>query len=286
MADANLYSMIFTAAFIVLMLVGLYTYIWWEHYRPAKKMEKKLRKLGYKIHRRDGPLVSIRTLDPGEWDWAIVLFVFGFEEDEVILDIKFGIPRGHPLKEYEGDNFYEKSTAARTSFDQTHEAIGRVLNEAREFLDEQVTKREEAIRPVKWADVHSLSSVARDLRDALQDVPEFDRIEPDIEQLRQVCEAFKDIAEREWELKEKDERKDVDWVQIEEGPAAGYHIAVVPLEEGDIGHKDEWKGILKEKTSTGSEVQTTSPYKDGALEGIQEIVEILIDEGTMEPQNE
>ena len=72
------------------------------------------------------------------------------------------------------------------------------------------------------------------------------------------------------------------WKKIENGPGKGYHIGVLPLEGGDFGGKyDTHVGYIKEDLNT----RTTGSKAIHTLEAIKEVVEVKIEEGTLEPNN-
>lgn len=270
----NILFLISLCAFCALCI---FIMIRWKE-RHARRLAKKLKALRYNVEYKGGLQVWVRSKDKS-WEWYMVLAVLGAGKKDVIIQQGFRVPEYHPLKDFVADNhFFTQDCAAKTSIECAPEAIEEVLQKNEEYMDQEYC-------PMEWKDIHRIEETLSHVKKALKASEGLERLEGELSQLRGVQTALREAQEREWELKEAHEQSDIEWIEIEEGLGKGFHIGVVPLEEGDIGHKDSWKGLLKEKRDDdGATVQTTSPYKDGALEAIQEVVEIMIEEGSLEPK--
>lgn len=268
------------------ILIFLGFLFWKRTFSRPSKIAKGLKKIGYEDLEFDwtmGSSIIIRTDNPDQWPWKVELHIF---KDKSYISFDVWVPRDHEYFQYVPENQVSRMTWGLDTNDpeEIHELIVEILEDFQRAFDQQLEWEKTKEAPLQWSEIHSWSDANRAMLKAFHDLERIPKLGEQTKALKPLLETLRDMNRDETRKKERLETKDAHWIKIEEGPATGYLITAIPLEENDIGSKgkDKWKGVFKAPGEDKPHItQTAMATEDGALEAIKEVAEIQIEEGSI-----
>lgn len=227
--------------------------------------------------------ITISSEDSDEWDWEIYIY---FYPNSVYIYSEFMAPKGHGIFKYEPDKTFYFTTVVEKDidFDHLEEIINNKVERVRDFFDYRLEDHQEKERIMRWRELHKWGEANRKMLHAFHVLENIPRLKEQVWKLRPILSDLRDLRTKELDRKQETELKGVDLKEIEDGPAAGYLVGVLPLEEGDIGGKESrWKGVLIDPETNEFLSQTTGHYEMSAFYATKEIAEVEIDQGILDP---